>query len=491
MDIQKDHMPSYEKKWGAMLAIGLGVFMGSLDMSIVNVSLPTLVEQLNTKFATVQWVMLGYVLVITATMLGAARLSDMVERKNLYNWGVVVFTLGSLLCGLSPNIEYLIAFRVLQGCGGVVMQAIGAVIIVEAFPPYERGRALGIMGSIVSIGISLGPAVGGLLIGLISWRWIFFVKVPIGIIALLAGLQFLRKMPPRQMNQSFDIFGALILLITLCCFALGMTFGQNQGFGHSLVRQLLGMSVAGILFFIIIESRVKEPMVDFSLFRNKLFSANLLMSFLAFVTLSGVFLMPFFLQFVKHYSPQQIGLLMMITPVSMGIIAPLSGMLSDRFGTRIIGLIGILVIGLGALSISTLNSDVGVFGYLLRTFPLGIGIGIFQSPNNSAVMGAAPPERLGVASGLLALSRSLGQTAGIPTMGAVFTTALISSASLSTLADIMTVPAQALVSGLTTTYRLGAGVIFAATLVVVMVFLFERIRNAASIDVKDPKPPYK
>lgn len=488
MDIQKNHMSSYEGKWGAMLAMGLGVFMGSLDMSIVNVSLPTLVEQLNAKFATVQWVILGYVLVITATMLGAARLSDMVEKRMLYNWGVLIFTLGSLFCGLSPNIKYLIAFRMLQGCGGVIMQAIGAVIIVEAFPPYERGRALGIMGSTVSIGISLGPAVGGLLIGLIGWRWVFLVKVPIGIIALFASFQFLRKMPPRQINQSFDIFGALILLITLSCFALGMTVGQNQSFSHSLVRQLLGISVVGILFFIIIESKVKDPMVDFSLFRNLLFSINLLMSFLAFITLSGVFLMPFFLQFVKHYSPQQIGLLMMVTPTSMGIIAPLSGMLSDRFGTRVIGLIGILGIGAGCLSISTLNPDVGVFGYLLRTMPLGMGLGIFQSPNNSAIMGAAPPERLGVASGLLALSRSLGQTTGIPIMGAIFTAVLISSANLSTLTDITTVPAQALVSGLTSTYRLGAIVIFTSTVLAVMVFLFERKRNALGMDVKVGKP---
>lgn len=478
MEIQSNQTTSYAGKWGAMLAIGLGVFMGTLDMSIVNISLPTLVEQLHTKFATVQWVVLGYVLVITSTMLGAARLGDMYKRKKLYNGGLVVFTLGSLLCGLSPNVGWLITFRVLQGCGAVITQALGTAIIVEAFPPYERGRALGMIGSIVSVGISLGPAIGGLIIGLVGWRWVFLVNVPIGIIALLAALRFLLTRPPRQVNQSFDGTGALILLISLACFALSMTMGQNQGFRNSLVQGLFITSVVGMILFLVVEKKVKHPMVDLSLFRNIPFSLSLMMGFFAFVTLSGAFLMPFFLQLVKHYPPQQMGIMMMLTPVTMGLIAPVSGMLSDRFGTRGISMIGLLFIAGGCLSISTLTSDVGVLGYLLRVFPLGIGLGLFQSPNNSAIMGAAPPERLGVASGLLALSRNLGQTTGIPIMGAIFTATLLASAKMSTLTDITTAPTHALVSGVTSAYRIGAVLIFTSTFLTMMALWIDKKRKA-------------
>jgi EmrB/QacA subfamily drug resistance transporter len=477
MEMHSNQTTLYAGKWGAMLAIGLGVIMGALDMSIVNISLPTLVEQLHTKFATVQWVVLGYVLVITSTMLGAARLGDMYKKKTIYNWGLVVFTLGSLLCGLSPNVWWLIAFRVLQGFGAVVTQALGPAIIVEAFPPSERGRALGISGSIASVGISLGPPIGGLIIGLVGWRWVFLINVPIGIIALLAALRFLRTTPPRQVNQSFDGTGAIILLLSLVGFALSMTIGQHQGFRNGLVQGLFIISAAGMIGFLAVEKKVKHPMVDLSLFRNIPFSLNLMMGFLAFVALSGVFLMPFFLQLVKNYPPQQIGLIMMITPVAMGLIAPVSGNLSDRFGTRGISITGFLIIAGGCLSISTLTSDVGVLGYLLRVGLLGIGLGFFMSPNNSAIMGAAPPERLGVASGLMALTRNLGHTTGMPIMGAIFTATLLASANMSTLTDITTAPTHALVSGVTSAYRIGAVLIFTTTLLAVVVLWIDKKRK--------------
>jgi EmrB/QacA subfamily drug resistance transporter len=464
MEIQNNPSPAYAEKWGALLAVGLGVFMGTLDMSVVNISLPTLVEQLHTKFATIQWVVLGYGLVITSTMLGAARLGDMYEKKKLYNMGLVVFTTGSLLCGLSPHIGWLIAFRVLQGFGAVITQALGTAIIVEAFPPYERGRALGIVGSIASTGISLGPAIGGLIIGWVGWRWIFLINVPIGVIAFFASLRFLVARSPRQHNQSFDGVGALTLLVTLCCFALAMTMGQNQGFRNGLVLMLLVVSVVGMILFLAIEKSTRHPMVDLSLFRNIPFSLNLMIGLFAAVPLSGVFLIPFFLQLVLYCSPQQVGLIMMVTPVAVALIAPLSGMLSDRYGTRGISMTGLLILAGGCLAMSTLHSNVGIMGYLLRVVPLGIGLGLFLSPNNSAIMGAAPPERLGVASGLLSLMRSLGQTTGMPIMGAIFTSTLLASAKMSALKDITAAPAEALVSGIASAYRIGAVLIFTSIL---------------------------
>lgn len=457
-----------------MFAIGLSILMGTLIMSSVNVSLPTMVEQLDTDFATIQWVVLGYIVVITSLMLGAARLGDMFGKKKLFNWGLILFTIGSLLSGLAPGVGWLIAFRAVQGCGSAMTQALGTAIIVEVFPPEERGRAMGIIGSIVSVGIASGPAIGGIILGYVSWRWIFLLNVPLSIITLFVALHFLPSQSPDQSRQRFDTAGALILLATLACFAFGMTSGQNRGFGSGYVQILLFIAGIGMMMFLIVERYSAQPMVDLNLFRNPVFSHNLLMGLISFVVMGGMFILPFFLQLVKKYPTQQIGLMMMASPVAMGLIAPTAGTLSDRFGTRSISIIGLFIIAGGCLSVSTLNSDVTVLGYILRVAPLGLGMGVFQSPNNSAIMGEVPPERLGIASGLMALSRNLGTTTGIPLAGAIFSTIVLSSANLPRFSNITMAPIQALVSGITATFGIAAIVILSATLLSVAVLGIDR-----------------
>lgn len=168
-----DSLVDYSQKWWVMLSVSMGIFMSTIDGSIINVSLPTLEEVFDTSFATVQWVVVSYLLVITSLMLGVARLADMIGKRRIYLAGMVIFTIGSLLCGISPSIGALIGFRAFQGLGAVMMQALGIAIVTEAFPPTERGRALGIIGTVVSLGISIGPTVGGLLISTVGWHWIF------------------------------------------------------------------------------------------------------------------------------------------------------------------------------------------------------------------------------------------------------------------------------------------------------------------------------
>ena len=229
------------KKWWAMLGVGLGVLMFTLDTSIVNIALPTLVQVLHTDFATIQWVVLSYLLVLTAVVLGAARLGDIMGKKRLYMGGLALFTLSSLLCGLAPTVGWLIAFRTLQGMGAVMISALGAAIVTEAFPSAERGRALGIIGATVSLGIALGPSIGGVLIGLSGWRSIFLVNVPIGIFALFVVARFVgegnvtntRSQKQPAQPQHFDWLGAVLMTATLICFSLGMTNGQYQGLAAS------------------------------------------------------------------------------------------------------------------------------------------------------------------------------------------------------------------------------------------------------------------
>jgi MFS family permease len=229
--------------------------------------------------------------------------------------------------------------------------------------------------------------------------------------------------------------------------------------------------------FILVEKRVKQPMIEPELFRNILFTLNLMMGFLVFISIAGVIIFPFFLELVKGYRTEQMGLLMMTVPISMGLFAPIAGAMSDRFGPRGISLIGLMVVVGGCLSISTLHKEMSAVGYILRMVPLGMGLGIFQSPNNSAIMGAVPRERLGVASGLLALSRTLGQSTGVPLMGALFVILVFRYGHMTPGGSLNDAPAEALVAGVTGTYRIAALIILGSTILAGVALWIEKRRG--------------
>ena len=459
-------------KWWAMFGVGLGVLMFTIDTSIVNIALPTLVHVFHTNFATIQWVVLSYLLVVTALVLGAARLGDLLGKKQLYLAGLILFTFSSLLCGLAPGDYWLIGFRALQGLGAVMISALGAAIITEVFPRSERGRALGIIGAVVSLGVALGPTVGGLLITISGWRTIFLVNVPIGIFASLVVVRSVPASIRNNKKQRFDWLGALIMTVTLVCFAVGMTEGQNHGFTNSRTLLLLAIAAIGLVSFLWIESHIKYPMLDLQMFHNMQFSLSLLTALLVYVVITGViFITPFFLELVLHYPTQKVGLLLAVSPILGGIFAPFSGNLSDRFGTRIISLIGLLLMTIGCLAISTFDTHLTEVGYIVRIVPYGIGFGMFQSPNNSAILGQAPPERLGIASGLLSLSRTLGQTTGLAIMSTLFALLTLSSSSA---IDVTTAPPEALVMGYQGTFRIAAIVLLVASGLVAFLWRMKR-----------------
>jgi EmrB/QacA subfamily drug resistance transporter len=411
----------YSRKWYVMAAVVMGVFLTTIDGSIVNLALPTLVRAFGTDFATVQWVVLAYLLTISTLMLSIGRLADMIGKKPLYTAGFIIFTTGSVLCGLSPSIPWLIVFRVVQAIGGALLLALGLAIITEAFPTNERGRALGIAGAAVSVGIVVGPTLGGLLVDSLSWRWIFYVNLPVGIIGTWLALRTIPNLRPSG-DQRFDFLGAITLFITLLCLLLALTLGQQRGFGDWRVWLLAGGFILFLILFIVIELRSEQPMIDLRLFRNSKFSVGLITGFITFMAIAGtILLMPFYLEDVLGYAPHQVGLLLAVVPIGLGITAPLSGSFSDRFGTRPITVIGLAVLVIGYYALSTLKVDTTAAGYLLRFLPIGIGMGIFQSPNNSAIMGTASRQRLGIVSGILAITRTLGQTTGIALLGALWT----------------------------------------------------------------------
>jgi EmrB/QacA subfamily drug resistance transporter len=475
-----------------MLGIGLGVLMSTLDTSVVNVALPTLVQELHTTLATVQWVVLSYLLVIAALMLSVARLGDMLGKKRLYNLGLVLFTIGSLLSGLSPSVGWLIGFRALQGTGAVMMTALGTAIITEVFPAEERGRALGINGAIVSVGIAAGPVLGGLLIGTVGWRSIFLINVPIGVLAAIIVYRVIPPLARDETTSRFDGIGAIILLVTLGAYALGMTLGQELGFRDGWVIGLLVGSAVSLAIFLIVESRVSDPMIELSLFKNVLFGVNLLMGFLVFIMIGGTFIVPFYLELVKGFPPAQVGLLMVVFPAMMGIAAPLSGSLSDRFGSRLISLIGLAIIAASCFLFGSLRADTSIWGFTVRFGLLGAGVGVFNSPNNSAIMGSVPRRRLGIASGLLALTRVLGQTSGLPLVGAVFSGLVMTVGVLSPGADVTAAAPEALAAGVSGSFQIAGAIVAVSTVLAAFALWFDRHNgesNPASQTAAGPAGP--
>ncbi len=419
----------YDRKWFVMAAIAMGVFLGTIDGSIVNAALPTLVDDLGTTFPAVQWVVLGYLLTQATLTMMVGRLGDMLGKKRIYTAGFGLFTVASVMCGIAPSIHWLIGFRVLQGVGSAMIFALGFAIVTESFPPSERGRALGISGSIVSVGIAIGPAVGGLLIDALSWHWIFLVNLPVGIIGTWTAHRFVPDVPAKG-GQRFDRIGAAVFFVALLGVMLGLTLGQERGFGDGVVVALIALGLVATAAFIVIERRVEHPMLDLKLFRNRLLSVNLITGWLTFISIAGMLiLIPFYLQNVLGYGLREMGFLLAVPAVALGVVAPASGALSDKIGPRPVTVTGLVILLAGYLFASRLNADSTVVNYVAAMIPIGVGMGIFQSPNNSAIMGSVPQERLGVTSGLLTITRITGQLVGIAVLGTIWATVVSRTAS--------------------------------------------------------------
>jgi EmrB/QacA subfamily drug resistance transporter len=443
-----------------LVAIAMAIFLGTIDGSIVNVALPTLVDEFDTTFAVAQWVVLAYLLTQTTLTLGFGRLGDMVGKKPIFTTGFVVFTVGSVLAGLSPTIGWLIGARVVQAIGAAMIFALGFAITTEAFPPTERGRALGINGTMVSLGIMAGPIVGGLILEATDWRWIFFVNLPVGILGTITALRFIPNTKPRG-GQSFDFAGAVVFFAALLTFMLGLTLGQEVGFTDPAVLGLFAVALISFAGFVAIERRIDQPMLDLTLFEHRDLSVNLVTGFVAFFAISGLLLLaPFYLTDVADLSPSQIGLVLGAVPITMGIVAPLSGALSDRIGTRPVTVTGLAIMTVGyTVATFVLDVDFALAGIVIVGLIIGLGMGVFQSPNNSAILGSVPPDRLGVTSGVLTINRTTGTVTGIAVLGTMWAARTVAHAGGGTAADA---PAAAQAAGLTDTMALAALLVAAA-----------------------------
>ncbi len=412
--------PPIDRKWLIFAALSSGVFLASFNIGIANVILPTLVVEFNVDFALVQWVLLSFTLTQTAISPTVGRLGDMLGHKPIFLWGTIAFALGSILAGLAPNIELLLAFRVVQAVGGAFAIALSMGIVTETFPRNERGKALGLFSASVSAGGVAGPLLGGVLLDLLSWRWTFFVGFPLSCISLILAWLYLPKDRPRG-KERFDWTGAVAFSIGLLALMLFLTVGESNGYGSPSMIGLFAFSLLTLALFIHTERRVQEPLIDLTIFRNPQFSLSLSTRLISFVVLGGVTLIfPFYLTNLLSLEPSVVGLLLAVTYLFFGLASPVAGALSDRFSYHFIAGAGLILLGIGCYTVSTLSVETTILGFILRVTPLGLGMGLFQSPNNSAVMGAVRRERLGVASGLNTIGRTLGRTSGVAALGALW-----------------------------------------------------------------------
>jgi EmrB/QacA subfamily drug resistance transporter len=416
--------PERSGRW-VLLAVGAGTFMSALDGSVVNAILPVLRSELRTDVATIQWVVTVYLLAVSGLLLGFGRLGDTRGHKRVYVLGFGGFVVSSVLCGLSPGVEALIAFRALQAVGAAMLLSNSAAILTGSFPPERRGRVLGIQAMMTYLGLIVGPSLGGWLTQHLGWRSVFYMNLPVGLLALGLSLRFVPRDAPVARDEPFDWTGAVLFLTGMVALLLGLNQGHAWGWGSPGIVGLLASAAVVLGAFVALEWRLRVPMLDLSLFRNVTFraaSATALLNYICIYCL--VFLLPFYLLQARGLDPAHAGLLLTAQPVVMMVAAPLSGALSDRIGSRWPAMVGMAVLSGGLLLLSRLGASTPLSHVAVGLAVCGLGAGMFIAPNNSALLGAAPRHRQGIASGVLATSRYAGMALGVGLSGAIFTTML-------------------------------------------------------------------
>ncbi len=405
----------------AFAAVALGTFMSTLDGSVVNVALPVLAHEFGVGLGAVEWVVLSYLLALAALLLNVGRVADVIGRGRVYAVGLVIFSLSSAACAAANSVQFLVGARVVQGIGGAMMNAAGPAILTEVYPAYQRGRVLGSVGLAVSAGLAAGPAIGGFVLEIASWRWIFLPNVPL---AAIAAFAILKSAPGTRTKHSarYDFAGAALLALSLGALSLALSFGGHRGFGDPSVVALVAVAIALGLAFVRVERTHPAPVLDLALFRNRVFSGSAAAGLLVFVTVGAVNLvMPFFLGTALGLSTGQMGIVLTALPLALAVVSPFSGWAADRAGsTRAIATTGALLASATLLVLSRIAPSTGPVGIALCLAGIGLSVGIFQSPNTSALMGSVPKDRLGTAGGVVATMRVTGMLVGNAVGAAAF-----------------------------------------------------------------------
>ena len=406
-----------------LVTAALGGFMPVLDSGVVNLILPNLSKYFVMPLSTIEWVTMVYLLVISGLVIALGRFGDLYGHKKIFLGGYLVFTIASLLCGLAPSIWMLIIFRGMQAIGGGMLVSMSPAIITANVAPASRGRALSVTAVAMGVGTILGPVLGGFLATNIGWRSVFMINIPIGIFGFwVAHRTIPAQDEPERAAQSFDIGGAILILFTLTAILLPLSLVENYSWGNPWILASLAIGIISAIGFIFYERGRTDPLLDINLFRNRIFlMGNISTSLFYMAQYTVLLLIPFYLQDLRGLTAEQTGILYLPLPVIIILIAPLSGYLSDRMDSRYISSAGMAIMAFGIWQLSNLTADSAIFYLILGAATLGLGSGLFLTPNNSAVMGSVPDSKQGVASGMLAMMKYIGMVLGVAISGAIFT----------------------------------------------------------------------
>lgn len=408
-------------KWRALITVAMGTMMATMDASIANIALPALTEVFEKDLDVVMWVSVAYILVSSSLMLIVGKISDLIGRKRIYAGGMVIFILGMGACAAAQSIEHLILFRAFQAVGAAMSISCGTAIVTEAFPATETGKGLGLLSMSVSIGFILGPILGGFLLNWLDWRSLFYVRIPAGIAVVIMAAMLLKKDSIRFGKVKLDLAGTICSSVGLFCLIFGIS--QVKEYGPTSPRVLLFMSAAFLILilFIWVERRATDPIVDLSLFKNRVFLFAAGSLFLFFVAAPPyVMLMPFYLMEGVGFTAMETGLLLTVVSMVTIVSSPLSGALSDRIGKVWLSAFGAAATAAAFFLMLGFDLETETIAIMPVLILLGIGVGSFQPPNNSTIMGAVARERLGSASALIATQRQVGISLGMALAGAVF-----------------------------------------------------------------------
>ena len=403
---------------GAILAaVMAGAILGPIDGSIVNVVLPTLSSSFGASLAAVQWVPMAYLLASGGLVLVFGRLGDLRGHRRVFLAGLLAFVAASALCAAAPTIGALVAFRALQGVAAAAMMSVPLAILTATFPPAERGRAIGLFAASISIGLAIGPSLGGFLAGTLGWRAAFLVNLPVGLLAFAFARRVLPEVPVRP--GRLDLPGAAAALVALVSLLLLVNLAQEEGLAPRSAPLLLVALASGALF-VARERRTAEPIVDLAIFRNRRVALGAAAAVLNFMSqYVVVFVTPFLLARLFGAGPGRVGLVLTAFPAAVLCVAPFAGALSDRVGSTRPATVGAALSAAACALLATMPPGAGSLDVAWRLSLFGLGTGLFQSPNNSSVMGSAPRAHLGVVGSLLGTSRTLGMVLGVAAAGAV------------------------------------------------------------------------
>lgn len=411
-------IPASRARW-ALASLSLAMLMPSLDTSIANAALPSLARTLEASFAQVQWIVLAYLLAITTLIASAGRLGDQLGRRRVLLVGIALFTLASLCCGLAPGLGWLLAARALQGLGAAVMLALSMALVGDALPKARTGAAMGWLGSMSALGTTLGPALGGLILAGLGWRWMFLVNVPLGLLALLLAWRCLPADRPVASASAFDVPGTVLLALSLGAYALALTLGERVLAPLNL--GLLAVGVAGGVLLVRVERRAAAPLFQPALLRRPQLRRSLWLSLLvSTVIMTTLVVGPFYLSRGLGLDTLAVGLSLSLGPLVATLCGAPAGRLVDRYGARPLSRLGVLGLCGGLSLLALLPLSLGLVGYLLALALVTASYALFQAANNSLVMLDVAPQQRGLTAGLLSLSRNLGLISGAAAMGALF-----------------------------------------------------------------------